>query len=136
MEAGTEGGDKKGEAPHRPHFEAVEIEMTVIDRRIGGHDITAAIEAAVSDGDLHRPGPATDLLFGDEGRKAPRLGQRSQRRDRITEAAPALLQVTRKLAGEVDGQTDRRDVEKWLVIDAADIDLAAVARDDDIGRGL
>ena len=52
MGAGAEGAQHAGELPDGVEFQAVEVEMAVVDLRARLDDVAAAIVAAVADGDL------------------------------------------------------------------------------------
>ena len=131
---GAEALQHQRELPDRPHLEAVEVEVAIVDRRVGRDDRAAAVEPAVADRDLHRPGPHRRAVLADPGGEAAGLGERPERRHRVAEPAPAPLQVARELAGEIGREPDSGDVEEQLAVDAAEVDPPPVPGEDDVGR--
>ena len=86
--------------------------MAVVDRRVRGDHRAAAVEDAVADRDLHRPGADPGAVLADPGREASGARQHPERCQGIAGAAPAPLQLRRELARQLGAEADRGDVEE------------------------
>src|SRR5690606_29229061 len=124
MRAGAEGAQHGCKAPDGREFEAVEVEMAVIDLRICLDHIATAIMPAIADRDLEGLHARHPLLFPllSYGRgEGARLQQHPGCRHGIAEASEALLEFGVQAARKIGGQADARDVEEGMAVDAAKI---------------
>ncbi len=121
-----------GELPDSAEFQAVEVEVAVVDLGARLDDVAAAIVAAIADGDLEGFTLVTwsfSRMVAVKGRalRAPWRPPAHSRSGRT--ASSTWMQPLRKIGGKPDAG----DVEEGVAVDGAEVDRPRIAGQDDVG---